>query len=62
MSPFVIPLAVFAMVVVIVAIAHLASIRETELEIHRKLYAAEMEHQRKIRELQSQLERINQGK
>ncbi len=62
MSPFVVPLAVFAMVVLIVAITHLAKIRDLEIDVHEKLHLAEMEHQRKMRELESELERIKQGK
>ncbi|MGO8787650.1 MAG: hypothetical protein ACLQVL_09745 [Terriglobia bacterium] len=61
MSPFVVPLAVFAMVVLIVAITHLAKIRDTEIEVHQKLHVAEMEHQRKMRELELELQRIKQG-
>jgi hypothetical protein len=61
MSPFVIPLAVFAMVVVIVAITQLAGIRDKELEVHEKLHMDELEHQRKMQELESELQRIKQG-
>ena len=61
MSPFLIPLAVFAMVVLIVAITQLANIRDKEMEVHQKLHLQEMEHQRKMRELELELERIKQG-
>jgi len=61
MSPFVIPLGVFAMVVLIVAIVELTKVRNLEMEAHQALYAAEMEHQRKMLELESELERIKQG-
>ena len=61
MSPFVVPLAVFAMVVIIVAITHLAGIRDKEIEINEKLHFEEMEHQRKMRELEMEHERIKQG-
>jgi hypothetical protein len=61
MSPFLIPLAVFVMVVLTVAISHTVRIRDKELEIHHKLYLEEMEHQRKMRELESELARIKQG-
>ncbi len=61
MSPFLVPLAVFAMVVLIVAIAEFAKIRNLEIEVHQKLYMEEMEHQRKMRELEQELERIKQG-
>ncbi len=62
MSPFVVPLGVFAMVVLIVAITHLVKIREKEMEVHQKLHVEEMEHQRRMRELELELERIKQGK
>jgi hypothetical protein len=58
MSPFLIPLSVFAMVVLIVALAHLAQIRNLEIEVHQKLHAQEMEHQRKMKELDLELQRI----
>jgi len=61
MSPFLIPLAVFAMVVLIVAIAEVAKIRNLEIDIHQRLHVQEMEHQRKMRELELELERIKQG-
>jgi len=61
MSPFLIPLAVFAMVVLIVAIAHLSKIRNLEVDFHQQLHSAEMYHQRKMRELELELERIKQG-
>ena len=61
MSPFLIPLAVFAMVVLIVAITQVACLRNTEIDVHQKLHAAEMEHQRRMRELELELERIKQG-
>lgn len=62
MSPFVIPLGVFAMVVLIVAITQIVKIRDKEMELHQKLRLEEMEHQRQMRELELDLERIKQGK
>jgi hypothetical protein len=62
MSPFVIPLGVFAMVVLIVAITQIVRIHDKEMEVHQKLHLEEMEHQRKMRELELDLERIKQGK
>jgi predicted Holliday junction resolvase-like endonuclease len=61
MSPFLIPLAVFAMVVLIVALVNVAKIQSLETEVHQKLHAQEMEHQRKMKELDLELQRINQG-
>lgn len=60
-SPLIIPLAVFAVVVVIVAITHLAKIRDLEVAAHQRLRLEEMEHQRKMRELEMELERVKQG-
>jgi hypothetical protein len=62
MSPFIVPLAVFAMVVLIVAITQIVKIREKEMEVQQKLYIEEMEHQRRMRELDLELERTKQGK
>jgi len=60
MSPFLIPLGVFVMVVLIVAITQMVSIRDKEMEVQQKLHVQEMEHQRKMRELELELERIKQ--
>ena len=61
MSPFLIPLGVFATVVLIVAITQMVSIRDKEMEVQQKMHLLEMEHQRKMRELELELERIKQG-
>jgi len=61
MSPFIVPLAVFAMVVLIVAITQVAKIRDMEIEVHHRLHLAEMEHHEKMRELEMELQRIRQG-
>jgi hypothetical protein len=60
MSPFMVPLSLFAMVVLIVAIAELATIRNLEVDVHQKLHLAELEHQQKMRELEMELQRIKQ--
>jgi hypothetical protein len=60
-SPFIIPLAGFAMAVIIVAIVRLMKIRDLEIEAHQRLRLEEMEHQRKMRELEAQLERVRQA-
>jgi hypothetical protein len=57
-SPLIIPLAIFAMVVLIVAITHLVKIRDLEMDVHQRLYQEELEHQRKMRELDLELERL----
>jgi hypothetical protein len=61
MSPFLIPLAVFGMVVLILAITRVDKIRSLEMEVHQRLHAQEMEHQRKMQELELKLQRIKQG-
>jgi hypothetical protein len=60
-SPFIIPLAGFALAVIIVAIVHLVKIRDLEIEAHQRLRLGEMEHQRKMRELEMQLEQVRQA-
>jgi len=57
-----IPLAAFALVVVIVAIVHLMKIRDVEIDTHQRLRPEEMEHQRKMRELELELEQVRRGK
>jgi hypothetical protein len=57
-SPFIIPLAVFAMVVLIVAIVKLAKIRDKEMEVQQRLHLEQLEHQRKMQELELELERL----
>jgi len=61
-SPLIIPLAAFALVVVIVAIVHLMKIRDVEIDSLQRLHVEEMEHQRRMRELELELERIKQGR
>ena len=51
LSPFVVPLGAFVMVVLIVAIASMKKMREKELEAHEQLRTQEMEHERKMKEL-----------
>ena len=60
-SPLIIPLAGFALVVIIVAIVHLMKIRELEVDAHQRLRIEEMEHQRKMRELNLELEQVRKG-
>jgi len=57
-SSFIIPLAGFAMVAVIVAIVQLVKIRDLEIETHQRLSLEQMEHQRKMRELERELEKV----
>lgn len=60
-SPFIIPLALFAMVVLIVAITQLVKIRDKEMEVHQNLHFEELEHRRKMQELEMELARIKEG-
>jgi hypothetical protein len=57
-TPLIIPLSVFAMVVIIVAIVKLAKIRDKEMEVHQRLHMEQLEHQRKMQELQLELDRV----
>jgi hypothetical protein len=61
-SPLIIPLAGFAMVVIIVAITQLMKIRDVEMETQQRLHLEEMEHQRKMRELELELKQLKQGR
>jgi hypothetical protein len=60
-TPFIIPLAFFAMVVLIVAIINVMKIRDQETDVRLRLYQEEMEHRRKMKELDEKLEQVNQG-
>jgi hypothetical protein len=59
-SPFIVPLAVFAMVVLIVAIISVMKIRDQETDVRLRLYQEEMEHRRKMQELEQQLAQVKQ--
>jgi len=59
-SPFIFPLAVFAMVALIVAIINVMKIRDQETDVRLKLYQEEMEHRRKMEELEQRLAQIKQ--
>jgi hypothetical protein len=56
-----IPLLVFALVVLIVAIASVAKIHDQEIQVHWRLHAEELEHQRKMLELEEELQKLRQG-
>jgi len=53
-----VPLAVFACVVLVVAITSMAKLRDKEMEVHQRLYTEELEHQGKMKELALELERV----
>jgi len=61
-SPFIIPLAGIIMAIIIVAIIQLMKIRDVEMETHQRLRLEEMEHQRKMRELELELKQLKQGR
>jgi len=54
----IIPLAFFGFVVLIVAIIHVAKVRDLETEAGRRVHAGQLEHQRQMRELDLELERV----
>jgi hypothetical protein len=56
-----IPLGVFAGVVLIVALVSFAKIRDREIEVLSTLGRAEAEHRSRVAELERELERLKQG-
>jgi hypothetical protein len=58
-SPFAVPLGAFVMVVIIVAIGSMKKMREKELEAHQQLRTQEMEHERKLTELELEKAKID---
>jgi hypothetical protein len=58
LHPFMIPLGAFVMVVLIVGIVHFGKMREKELQAHQELRMHEMEHERKLKELEIEKARI----
>ena len=60
-SPFIVPLAGFAMVALLVAIINMVKIRDREVDVRQKLYVEEMEHHRKMKELEMELGQLKQG-
>jgi hypothetical protein len=60
-SPFIVPLAFFAFVVLIVAIIDMAKVHERETDVVRALQMEEMNHRGKMKELEDELARVKQG-
>lgn len=60
-SPFIIPLAAFAMAIVIVALVVLAKLHEIETQVAQQLHVEELEHRRKMQDLNQELDRARQG-
>ena len=56
-----IPMGAFAGVALIVAIISLAKMRDKEVEVQQSLHLEELEHQRRMKELEVELERVKQG-
>lgn len=61
-NPMVIPLAVFLMVVLIVGIVSLRKVEEKRLQAHQELRQREMEHERKLKELEIEKAKIELDK
>ncbi len=59
-SPFIIPLAAFAMVVLIVAITQVSCVRDKETDVARRMQLEEMEHRRRMEELDQKLMQLRQ--
>jgi hypothetical protein len=57
-NPFLIPLGAFLMVVLIVAIVAFRNMREKELAAHQELRMREMEHERKLKEMEIEKARL----
>jgi hypothetical protein len=56
-----IPLAAFALVVILVALTNATKIHNLETETHYRLTQEEREHRTKMRELERELERVQRG-
>ena len=57
-NPFIIPLGVFVMVALIVAIVNMVQLRDRETDVRQALHQAELEHRQKMAELEMQLSRL----
>ena len=56
-----IPLAFFALGVLIVAITTLTKLHDKEMEVHQSLHLEELEHNRRMKELEADLERVKKA-
>ncbi len=56
--PLLIPFAGMLMVIAIVAIVYWFKAREKELQFHQELRIKEMEHQRRMKELELEVEKV----
>lgn len=60
-TPFIVPLAGFAMVVLLVAITNMMKIRDLETDVRLRLHQEEMDHRRRMQELDQRLAQIKQS-
>jgi hypothetical protein len=60
-ASFLIPLAVFAAVAVLVGICVMVNMNDKEHEVSRELGAAQTGHRRRVAELDQQLDRVKRG-
>ena len=61
MSPLMIPIIVFALVVVIVAVKDFTALHDREVEVQTKMQSLEIEHQRKMLDLNHALDRARRS-
>jgi len=61
LGPFLVPIAGMLMVVFIVGIVFWYKAREKELQYHQDMRIREMEHQRKMKELELERVKVRQG-
>lgn len=57
-----VPLVTFALMALVVAITQMVRIHDMERDVARRVHFEQMEHERKMQELEQQLERVRQGR
>ncbi len=60
-SPFIIPLGAFALTALIVGITQFSCLHNKETDVARRMHLEEMEHKRKMQELEQELARVKHG-
>lgn len=58
LTPFVIPLAAFLFVIIIVGLTSTVKLRDKEMEIQQRLHLEELDHRRKMQELDLRLQEV----
>lgn len=58
LTPFVIPLAAFVFVIIIVGLTSTVKLRDKEMEIQQRLHLEELDHRRKMQELDMRLQEV----